>query len=69
MHRTAAVRLARLLARQGWHVRLRRVRPRRGPAYWLVERTPSRQLPGDNEPPIGMLPSGRLCVVAEENLP
>jgi hypothetical protein len=44
MLRTAATRLARLLARQGWRVRLRRVRPRRGPAYWLVERAPARQV-------------------------
>lgn len=43
MHRSAAMRLARLLARQGWRVRLRRCWPRRGPAYWLV--VPMRAIP------------------------
>ena len=42
MTRPAAHRLARYLRICGYRVRVGRFRPRRGPAYYLVERAPAR---------------------------
>jgi len=38
MTKAAAHRLARLLRRQGYRVRVRRHRPARGPSFYIIDR-------------------------------